>query len=61
MKRRLWAAGLGGMALVLGLYWKEWPRSQATVVSLMVAVLSYSGVTAIARLRQLYRRNARVE
>ena len=61
MKRRLWAAGLGGVTLLWGLYWKEWQQSWAIVVSLMVAVLTYAGVQAVARLRQLYGRDAKVE
>ena len=60
-QRRLWAAGLGGLTLVLALYWRGWPLQPAMVVALMVAVLAYASVQAVTRLIRLYRRDAKVE
>jgi Na+/pantothenate symporter len=61
VQRRLWALGLGGLTLVLALYWRDWPMQPAVLVSMMVGVLAYAAVQAVARLIALYRRDARVE
>ena len=61
VQRRVWALGLAGLTLVLALYWRGWPMQPAVLVSMMVGGLAYAAVQAVARLKLLYRRNARVE
>ncbi len=55
-KRLFWAVVLGGLTLLLTLYWRGFPYPLSVLSSLSVAILTYSTVQATERLRQLYRR-----
>ncbi len=55
-KRLVWAAVLGGLTMVLTLYWRGFPYHLSLVSSLLVAALTYLTVQATERLRHLYRR-----